>query len=99
MTFVRAMAQPLAISDADLLGRVLAPEVNATVTIVIASEDRVIRSNNIRNFLEPFQDQLSVVEMEGLGHDPFEEDAEAFVQVMEEVLEKEKSRILGPNGN
>ena len=96
MTFVRAVAQPLVISDAELLEQVL-NDANTTVTVLVASEDRIVPRKPLLRFLEPYRNskQLRIVEMEGLGHDPLEEDANRLIDVVEDALEKDKEQILG----
>ena len=94
LTFTRAMAQPKPISDSQLVEQTL-KAANCTVSVIIASQDKVIQSESIRKFLEPFADKLEITEMEGLGHDPFEEDPESFLNVVEKVCENGKEKILG----
>lgn len=94
-----AMTQPTSISDNQLLEEVLKEETNATVTIILSSRDKVVQSKRIRSFLQSYRKQVRIVEMEGTGHDPFEEDVAGFLETLEQVLEKDKGIILGDEVN
>jgi pimeloyl-ACP methyl ester carboxylesterase len=76
-----------ALDDATLLRRVLELP-NTTVAIILGSKDKVISSKLIRTFLHDndFEEQVPVIELEGLGHDAFEEDVDAFVDAVEQLL-------------
>jgi pimeloyl-ACP methyl ester carboxylesterase len=76
-----------ALDDATLLKRVLELP-NTTVAIILGSKDKVISSKLIRTFLHDndFEEQVPVIELEGLGHDAFEEDVDAFVDAVEQLL-------------
>lgn len=69
--------------DAVLLRRVLELP-NTKVIVVLGSSDRVIPPRSISNFLKDFE--VPVVELAGLGHDAFEEDTEAFCEVIDEFV-------------
>lgn len=69
------------IRDAELLRSVLALP-NTTVEVILGEKDPVVRSTKIRNFLAPFSADVRIEELPGLGHDPFEEDVEAFLGVI-----------------
>lgn len=95
LTFTRAMAQPPPMTDNQLLKQVVTPEANAIVTVIVSRTDKVIPSKRMQKFLSPFEGKLQIVEMADVGHDPFEEDVEGFVSVVEELLEKNQEQILG----
>ena len=84
-------AQSLAsdMSDVDLMQSVLDLP-NTTVDVIVGSKDRIVSPTQARKFLEPFP-QVRVVELAGLGHDPFEEDVDTFVQTVEDLLRKGSS--------
>jgi pimeloyl-ACP methyl ester carboxylesterase len=84
--FAQAQARPTLLTDSELLQEVLKLE-NTTVAVIYGSNDRVVSSKIINKFFQTFP-QVPLVELDGLGHDPFEEDTEGFVQVVEELLEK-----------
>lgn len=84
LQFARA-AQNYKEDDKALLRNVLELP-NTTVVIVLGSKDKVIPSNTIRKFLLDFP-QIPVVELEGLGHDAFEEDVDTFLGAVEELLQ------------
>lgn len=95
MTFTRAMSQTPPMSDTQLVEKVLQAETNATITVILGSNDRVVSTKQVKKFFGPYGNTVRMIEMEGLGHDPFEEDAESFVRVVEQVLEEEKTHIFG----
>lgn len=66
--------------DEELLIRVLAMP-NTRVEVILGENDRIVPTDRVRKFLKPFPN-ISVTELAGLGHDPFEEDVEAFLQAI-----------------
>jgi pimeloyl-ACP methyl ester carboxylesterase len=72
------------LDDATLLRRVLELP-NTTVAVVLGSKDKVVPPKLIHKFLQDFE-TVPVVELEGLGHDAFEEDVEAFMGAVEQLL-------------
>lgn len=93
--FSRAQALPPQISDQQAMAELLQGDNNATITIILGSKDKVIQRHRVMKFLEPFKEKVRVYEMDGLGHDPFEEDPDRFVRVVEEALEADKDQIFG----
>jgi len=67
--------------DEELLIRALALP-NTKVEVILAEKDRVVNPQRSRRFLEPFP-IVKVQELAGLGHDPFEEDVDAFLHAIE----------------
>lgn len=65
---------------------------NTRILVVLGGKDRVIPSKFVRNFFEEYKDRVEIVEMEGLGHDPFEEDTEGFCSVVDDFLANSKER-------
>ena len=64
---------------------------NTTVAVVIGTKDKVIPPRVTSDFLSTFQDQnIQVIPIEGLGHNTFEEDVEAFMSVVEDIIKMEK---------
>ena len=61
---------------------------NTRVCIVASGNDRVVRPEAVRAIADQFQGRLRYVEIDGRGHDPFEEDIDEFVNVLEEVLKE-----------
>jgi pimeloyl-ACP methyl ester carboxylesterase len=74
-------------TDRQLLEKVLAMP-NTRVIVVLGTADRVIPANAVRKFFKPYTD-VAIVELEGQGHDPFEEDVDMFVQTVKKVLQSE----------
>jgi pimeloyl-ACP methyl ester carboxylesterase len=79
--------------DIGLFRQVLALP-NTTVAIVMGSKDRVIPPNLTRRFVANFQpDEVNLIELEGLGHNAFEEDVDAFLNAVELIVKSSG----GPN--
>lgn len=66
--------------DEELLIRVLALP-NTTVEVILGGKDRVVSPDRVRRFLEPFP-RVPIQKLPDLGHDPFEEDVDAFLNVV-----------------
>ena len=81
--------QTTAFTDQELLEQVL--DSNTTITVIVGGKDPVVSPKTAQKFLEPYRDRIRIVEMEGMGHDPFEEDVDGFVNVVERILEGEES--------
>lgn len=85
--FARAQAKAFSdddlssIPDEELLIRVLALP-NTEVEVVLSEKDRVVNPLRSRSFFEPFS-SITVQELAGVGHDPFEEDVDAFLCAIE----------------
>jgi pimeloyl-ACP methyl ester carboxylesterase len=61
---------------------------NTTVVIVYGSKDKVVRiEGDVAKRLKKEFPTVRFVRMEGLGHDPFEEDVLVFMTELEKVLE------------
>ena len=68
--------------DSDLF-RAVVNRKNCRILVIRGTRDRVISSETLGKFFSEFQDKVSIVELDGLGHDPFEEDVETFVDTVE----------------
>uniref|UniRef100_A0A7S2YTM6 AB hydrolase-1 domain-containing protein n=1 Tax=Entomoneis paludosa TaxID=265537 RepID=A0A7S2YTM6_9STRA len=85
--FTRAQLIPMEVSDRDLVKQVLALP-NTTVDVIYGGSDPIVKPSLIEKFFMSFLSQgVNLVALEGLGHDPFEEDAEAFINALEELLQ------------
>ena len=82
LRFSRAQFLPSELSDQELLSRVLELPSVESVHVIVGVKDKVLSPAMVRKFFKPFP-SVRIVEMEGVGHDPFEEDVERFVQVVE----------------
>ena len=61
---------------------------NTKVVIVYGSKDKVVRiEGDVAKRLKTDFPTIRFVRMEGLGHDPFEEDVEVFMTELEKALE------------
>lgn len=81
----QASGQTLNSSDEDLLQAVLGLPNICSVDVILGSNDRIVKQGIIREFFRPFP-QVTLTEMEGLGHNPFEEDCEGFMEILQRVL-------------
>ena len=73
--------------DADLL-RQVANLANTTVLVVYGSKDNVVRVNEkVLDLLKNDFRMVKVLRMEGLGHDPFEEDKDMFLSELDKILQ------------
>ena len=88
LDFSRAQLLPAALTDNELLQKVL--DRGVPVHVIIGSKDRVVSPVMLKRFLRRFP-SVQVSEMPGLGHDPFEEDVDGFLDVMERVLDGQGS--------
>jgi pimeloyl-ACP methyl ester carboxylesterase len=89
LRFARAQSEASDMSDAELLQRVLNLP-NTQIHCIAGSKDRIVPPTQLRKFFAPFP-QIQITEMPGLGHDPFEEDVESFVQNVENLLHEDLS--------
>lgn len=84
ISFARAIQSS---DDADLL-RQVANLPNTTVVVVYGSKDNVVRVNkNVLDLLKNDFPMVNVLRMEGLGHDPFEEDKDMFLSEFDKILQ------------
>lgn len=74
------------LSDQELLQKVLERPNVLSVDVIVSTKDLIVRTNQVRDFLRAFP-SVRIIEMEGLGHDPFEEDVDSFVDVVEKLLD------------
>lgn len=84
LKFSQAMLQPTHFTDRELIEQVL--NSNATIKVIVGGSDRIVSANHVKSFFGPYRDRIEVVEMEGLGHDPFEEDIDGFLSVLERMV-------------
>jgi pimeloyl-ACP methyl ester carboxylesterase len=73
-------------SDERLLRRVLALPNLRSINVVVGESDRIIAPSSIRKFLAAFP-SIPMSTIANCGHDPFEEDPEAFTDHLEEMLD------------
>jgi pimeloyl-ACP methyl ester carboxylesterase len=70
--------------DAELLERVLRRP-RTRVAVVLGTRDRVVPRSRVRRFFAKYP-SVACLEMDGLGHDPFEENVAAFVALVDGAL-------------
>jgi pimeloyl-ACP methyl ester carboxylesterase len=59
---------------------------NTKVVVILGSKDRIVPSQQVRKFFEPFPD-VPIVELDGLGHDAFEEGTDTFCDTVERLID------------
>jgi len=75
------------LDDGQLLREVSKLE-NTKVVIVYGSNDKVVRiEGDVARRLKKEFPTIRFVRMEGLGHDPFEEDVPGFITELEKAIE------------
>ncbi|KAG7353482.1 serine aminopeptidase, S33 [Nitzschia inconspicua] len=74
-------------NDNTLMQRVLELP-NTKVAIILGSRDRVVTSNQVRRFMKVADPngKVKMIELDGLGHDAFEEDEQTFCRTVDELL-------------
>ena len=91
LNLVRSKLSPSVTSqwnDVELLQRV-ASLPNTKVVIIYGSKDRVVRfEGSVAEKVKKQFPTVHIVGMEGLGHDPYEEDVDGFLREMKAVMEK-----------
>lgn len=81
LRFARAMKS---VSDEDLVRRV-ATRPNTRIVVILGSRDKVIPRKTVDKVFSEFP-EIPILEVDGCGHDPFEENVDVFVDLIEEVL-------------
>jgi pimeloyl-ACP methyl ester carboxylesterase len=72
--------------DIGLLREVLSLP-NTMVGVIVGSQDRVIPPKLTRKFLANFQaGEVDLIQLDGLGHNAFEEDVDAFLDALEKII-------------
>ena len=84
LKFCTAMLRQTHFTDRELVEQVL--NSGATIKVIVGGKDRVVSARHVKRFFQPYGDRIQIEEMEGLGHDPFEEDTEGFLSVLEHML-------------
>lgn len=80
-----ARAQVFGRDEQELLRAVLEMPNVHSVDVILGSKDQVVQGKRVRNFFHDFP-EVNIVEMKGLGHDPFEEDPHSFVEIVRSLL-------------
>jgi pimeloyl-ACP methyl ester carboxylesterase len=83
LRFVRATS---GYSDGDLLARV-ANRPNTRIFVVLGEKDMIVSRQTVERVFADFP-EISIVEMKGCGHDPFEEKVGEFLDLVERLLSK-----------
>jgi pimeloyl-ACP methyl ester carboxylesterase len=81
LRFARAMKS---VSDKDLVRRV-ASRPNTRIVVILGSHDKVVPRKAVDNAFSEFP-EIPILEVDGCGHDPFEEKIDVFIDLVEEVL-------------
>jgi len=96
LNFAGAQVLPVddELDDDFILMRTVLDLPHTKVLIILGSKDRVIPTRSVERFLEQVvssesgenNNDVPIVEMEGLGHCAFEEDREAFCETVEQLV-------------
>ena len=90
LSFIRAQLCVKAdLTDRQLLEKVLALP-NTRLVVILGTADKIVRAPEVRKFFIPYKN-VTVIELEGQGHDPFEEDVDLFVQTVKRAVNLEDS--------
>ncbi|KAL3936654.1 MAG: hypothetical protein SGARI_002460 [Bacillariaceae sp.] len=75
-------------NDTTLMQRVLELP-NTKVAIILGSKDRVVTPKHVRSFMKAAdpEGKVPIIELEGLGHDAFEEDEPIFCDTVDQLLQ------------
>mmetsp|Transcript_41845 Transcript_41845/g.100439 ORF Transcript_41845/g.100439 Transcript_41845/m.100439 type:complete len:641 (-) Transcript_41845:141-2063(-) len=73
-------------NDRILMQRVLELP-NTKVVVIVGSKDRVVPSQQVRKFFDENFPQVPIVELDGLGHDAFEEGKGTFCDTVERLVD------------
>jgi pimeloyl-ACP methyl ester carboxylesterase len=77
-------------SEQELLDAVLKAPYVKSIQVIVGSKDPVVKPDRLQKFFQNYP-EIPIHVMDGLGHDPFEEDAESFIKVVQSML------LLQPN--
>lgn len=89
LMFARAQSIPIGendYTDYELLEKVLQLP-NTAVNIIVGTNDKIVSIDKLRQDFP----SIPVIELDGLGHDPFEEDKQAFVQAVKSLYPADES--------
>ena len=86
ITFSRAQFVPMEETDQELLQQVLSRP-NTTIHVIYGDRDRVVPPRTIQSFFQSHAPAVTLTELPGLGHDPFEEDVPLFVDTVMQLLQ------------
>lgn len=91
VNFATAMSLPRNDTDANLLKQ-LSLKLRTKVDVIIGMKDGVLPPGWVRSQIEKSNATVRVTEMKGSGHNPFEEDVDGFVNIVEKMVESDKIR-------
>jgi pimeloyl-ACP methyl ester carboxylesterase len=89
LRFARAMTQQFSIPEESLIQSVV-NRPNTRIVIISGSKDKVIPKRKIQKAFSSFP-EIPILDMEGCGHDPFEEKTDEFISLLERYLVDNKS--------
>ena len=81
LRFTRAMS---GFSDLDLIQRVES-RTNTRIVVILGSRDKVIPRQMVKKMFSPFP-AIQITEIPESGHDPFEEQIDDFIDVVEDLM-------------
>lgn len=77
------------VTDAELMEQVLALP-NSRVVVIRGEKDRVVPKKLVDGFFNKFPN-VTIHELKGQGHDPFEEQVDVFVETVGSILDEENA--------
>ena len=83
LRFAQAMRS---VREGDLLDQV-ARRPNTRIAVILGSRDKVIRRKTVEKVFSKFPN-VPILEIEGCGHDPFEENVDGFLDALEYAVSK-----------
>jgi pimeloyl-ACP methyl ester carboxylesterase len=75
------------LNDGELLQKVVSLP-NTKVVIIYGSKDRIVPFEGVAEKVKKEFPSVQIIRMEGLGHDPFEEDVDGFLRELKAVVEE-----------
>mmetsp|Transcript_24933 Transcript_24933/g.41332 ORF Transcript_24933/g.41332 Transcript_24933/m.41332 type:complete len:456 (+) Transcript_24933:168-1535(+) len=89
LRFAHAMA---GVSDGQDLVKLVANRPNTRIVVILGEKDKVISRSTINKIFSPYPN-IPIVEVEGSGHDPFEENGDGFIDLVEKVLGEQPAKL------
>jgi hypothetical protein len=61
---------------------------NTKIAMIVGSKDKVVTPKQVYQFMDGFANktEVPIIELDGLGHDAFEEDVETFCETVDQLL-------------
>lgn len=89
LSFAHAQILHSDMTDKQLMEHVLSLP-NTTVVVIRGAKDQVVPKKLMKKFFDQFPD-VPIHELQGQGHDPFEEQVDVFVDTVGRILDQENA--------